>query len=150
MELSDEFIINAPKEQVYAALNNPEILKQCIPGCEELIKHSDTELEAKVVLKVGPVKAKFSGDVQLDTAGAPDAFSLTGQGNGGAAGYAKGGADVTLTTDGGTTILRYKAKADIGGKLAQLGSRLIQGTAKKLAAKFFKSFADAVNEGTVA
>ena len=108
MELSDEIIINAPKEQVYAALNNPEILKQCIPGCEELIKHSDTELEAK------------------------------------------GGADVTLTTDGGTTILRYKAKADIGGKLAQLGSRLIQGTAKKLAAKFFKSFADAVNDGTVA
>jgi len=150
MELSDEIIINAPKEQVYAALNNPEILKQCIPGCEELIKHSDTELEANVVLKVGPVKAKFSGDVQLDTAGAPDAFSLTGQGNGGAAGYAKGGADVTLTTDGGTTILRYKAKADIGGKLAQLGSRLIQGTAKKLAAKFFKSFADAVNDGTVA
>ena len=103
-----------------------------------------------MVLKVGPVKAKFSGDVQLDTAGAPDAFSLTGQGNGGAAGHAKGGADVTLTADGGTTILRYEAKADIGGKLAQLGSRLIQGTAKKLAAKFFKSFADVVNEDNVA
>ena len=100
MELSDEIIINAPKEKVYAALNDPEILQQCIPGCEELIKHSDTELEAKVVLKIGPVKAKFSGDVQLDTAGAPDAFSLTGQGNGGAAGHAKGGADVTLTADG--------------------------------------------------
>lgn len=150
MELSDEIIINAPKEQVYAALNDPEILKQCIPGCEELIKHSDTELKAKVVLKVGPVKARFSGDVQLDTAGAPDAFSLTGQGNGGAAGHAKGGADVTLTADGGTTILHYEAKADIGGKLAQLGSRLIQGTAKKLAAKFFKSFADVVNEDNVA
>jgi hypothetical protein len=150
MELSDEIIINAPKEQVYAALNDPGILKQCIPGCEELIKHSDTELKAKVVLKVGPVKARFSGDVQLDTAGAPDAFSLTGQGNGGAAGHAKGGADVTLTADGGTTILRYEAKADIGGKLAQLGSRLIQGTAKKLAAKFFKSFADVVNEDNVA
>lgn len=150
MELSDEIIINAPKEQVYAALNDPEILKRCIPGCEELIKHSDTELKAKVVLKVGPVKARFSGDVQLDTAGAPDAFSLTGQGNGGAAGHAKGGADVTLTADGGTTILRYEAKADIGGKLAQLGSRLIQGTAKKLAAKFFKSFADVVNEDNVA
>jgi hypothetical protein len=150
MELSDEIIISAPKEQVYAALNDPEILKQCIPGCEELIKHSDTELKAKVVLKVGPVKARFSGDVQLDTAGAPDAFSLTGQGNGGAAGHAKGGADVTLTADGGTTILRYEAKADIGGKLAQLGSRLIQGTAKKLAAKFFKSFADVVNEDNVA
>jgi hypothetical protein len=150
MELSDEIIINAPKEQVYAALNDPGILKQCIPGCEELIKHSDTELKAKVVLKVGPVKARFSGDVQLDTAGAPDAFSLTGQGNGGAAGHAKGGADVTLTADGGTTILRYEANADIGGKLAQLGSRLIQGTAKKLAAKFFKSFADVVNEDNVA
>lgn len=147
MELSDEIIINAPKERVYAALNDPEILKQCIPGCEELIKHSDSELEAKVVLKVGPVKARFSGDVQLDTAGAPDAFSLTGQGNGGAAGHARGGADVTLTADGPeTTVLRYEAKAVIGGKLAQLGSRLIQSTAKKLAAKFFKSFADVVNE----
>ncbi|MGA9412555.1 MAG: carbon monoxide dehydrogenase subunit G [Roseobacter sp.] len=151
MELSDEIVINAPKERVYAALNDPDILRQCIPGCEELVKHSDTDLEAKVVLKVGPVKAKFKGDVQLDTTGAPDAFSLTGQGNGGAAGHAKGGADVTLTADGpDKTILRYEAKADIGGKLAQLGSRLIQGTAKKLAAKFFKSFAEVVDEDIAA
>ena len=146
MELNDEITINAPKDRVYAALNDPEVLKQCIPGCEELIKHSDTELEAKVVLKVGPVKARFSGNVVLDQTGAPDAFSLSGQGNGGAAGQAKGGADVTLTADGDTTILRYEAKAEIGGKLAQLGSRLVQSTAKKLAAKFFKSFADVVNE----
>lgn len=146
MELSDEIIINAPKSQVYAALNDPNILQQCIPGCEELIKHSDTELEAKVVLKIGPVKARFSGTVQLDTTGAPDAFSLTGQGNGGAAGHAKGGADVTLESDGDITVLRYQAKAEIGGKLAQLGSRLIQSTAKKLAAKFFQSFAEAVSE----
>ncbi|SEW32746.1 hypothetical protein SAMN04488515_2350 [Cognatiyoonia koreensis] len=150
MELADEIVINAPKERVYEALNDPEVLRQCIPGCEELIKHSDTELEAKVVLKIGPVKARFSGDVQLDTSGAPDAFSLTGQGNGGAAGHAKGGADVTLTEVGETTILRYEAKAAIGGKLAQLGSRLIQSTAKKLAAKFFKSFAEVVNEETPA
>ncbi|MGA9253554.1 MAG: carbon monoxide dehydrogenase subunit G [Roseobacter sp.] len=151
MELSDEIVINAPKERVYTALNDPDILRQCIPGCEELVKHSDTDLEAKVVLKVGPVKAKFKGDVQLDTTGAPDAFSLTGQGNGGAAGHAKGGADVTLTADGpDKTILRYEAKADIGGKLAQLGSRLIQGTAKKLAAKFFKSFAEVVDEDIAA
>lgn len=149
MELADEIIINAPKDQVYAALNDPEILKQCIPGCEELIKHSDTELEAKVVLKVGPVKARFSGDVVLDTAGAPDAFSLSGQGNGGAAGYAKGGADVTLTAnDDGTTTLAYTAKADIGGKLAQLGSRLVKSTSKKLATKFFTSFSE-VMEGDV-
>lgn len=150
MELSDEITINAPKDQVYAALNDPEVLKQCIPGCEELVKHSDTELEAKVVLKVGPVKARFSGNVVLDQSGAPDAFSLTGQGNGGAAGHAKGGADVTLTSDGGMTILRYEAKAEIGGKLAQLGSRLIQSTAKKLAGKFFTSFADVVNEDVAA
>lgn len=151
MELSDEVVINAPKEKIYAALNDPEILRQCIPGCEELIKHSDTELEAKVVLKVGPVKARFNGDVQLDTSGAPDAFSLAGQGNGGAAGHAKGGANVTLTEDGpNTTILRYEAKAEIGGKLAQLGSRLIQGTAKKLAGKFFNSFAKVLNDEAVA
>lgn len=144
MELKDDITINAPKSVVYAALNDPDVLRQCIPGCEELIKHSDTDLEAKVVLKVGPVKAKFSGAVVLDTAGAPDAFSLTGQGNGGAAGHAKGGADVTLEEVDGQTILRYDAKAEIGGKLAQLGSRLIQSTAKKLAANFFTKFADVV------
>ncbi|MEL6295251.1 MAG: carbon monoxide dehydrogenase subunit G [Pseudomonadota bacterium] len=150
MELNDEITINATKDRVYAALNDTAVLKKCIPGCEELVKHSDTELEARVVLKVGPVKARFSGDVVLDQTGAPDAFSLFGQGNGGAAGHAKGGADVTLTSDGENTILRYEAKAEIGGKLAQLGSRLIQGTAKKLAGKFFKSFADVVNEDVAA
>ncbi|MDX8347350.1 carbon monoxide dehydrogenase subunit G [Cognatiyoonia sp. IB215446] len=150
MELNDEIVINAPQDRVYEALNDPEVLQQCIPGCEELIKHSDTELEAKVVLKVGPVKARFSGNVVLDQTGAPDAFSLSGQGNGGAAGHAKGAADVTLTADGDQTILRYEAKAEIGGKLAQLGSRLIQSTAKKLAAKFFKSFAEVVDENVSA
>ena len=146
MELADEIIINAPKDQVYAALNDPKVLKQCIPGCEELIQHSDTELEAKVVLKVGPVKARFGGEVTLDKSGAPDAFSLSGQGNGGAAGHAKGGADVTLTADGDTTTLKYVAKAQIGGKIAQLGSRLIQSTAKKLAGKFFTSFAKVMED----
>ncbi|MCV6592742.1 MAG: carbon monoxide dehydrogenase subunit G [Silicimonas sp.] len=150
MELTDEITINAPRDKVYAALNDPEVLQQCIPGCEELIKHSETELEAKVVLKVGPVKARFSGNVVLDQSGAPGAFSLSGQGNGGAAGHARGGADVTLSADGDTTVLRYEAKAEIGGKLAQLGSRLIQSTARKLAAKFFKSFAEVVNEEAAA
>ncbi len=145
MELKDEITINAPRDEVYAALNDPEILQQCIPGCEELIKHSDTEMEAKVVLKIGPIKAKFKGDVTLNNDGAPDHYSLTGQGDGGAAGHAKGGADVTLVADGDTTILTYEAKAEIGGKIAQLGGRLIQSTAKKLAAKFFKSFADVMD-----
>jgi carbon monoxide dehydrogenase subunit G len=146
MELNDELRIAAPKRVVFKALQDPEVLKRCIPGCEELNKISDNELEAKVVLKVGPVKAKFGGNVTLDTTGGPDAFSLSGQGNGGAAGHAKGGADVTLTEDGEETILSYEAKAEIGGKLAQLGSRLIQGTAKKLAGKFFKTFAEVVEE----
>ena len=150
MELKDEIIINASQAVVYAALNDPEILKQCIPGCEELIKHSNTELEAKVVLKIGPVKAKFSGNVTLSPDAPPERFSLAGTGNGGAAGYVKGGAVVELEQHQDGTLLRYTATADIGGKLAQLGSRLIQGTAKKLAAKFFKSFADLVGEDNAA
>ena len=142
MELKDEVVIAAPRDKVYAALNDPEVLKQSIPGCEELIKHSDTELEAKVVLKIGPVKARFGGTVTLDQTGAPETFSLTGEGSGGTAGFAKGGADVTLTEEGGQTTLAYAAKVEIGGKLAQLGSRLVQSTAKKLSAKFFTKFAE--------
>ena len=142
MELNDEIMIAASKTRVYEALNDTEILTACIPGCEELIRHSDTELEAKVVLKIGPVKAKFTGNVTLDQTGAPENFSLTGKGNGGAAGVAKGGADVTLVEQGDGTLLKYTAKAEIGGKLAQLGSRLIVGTAKKLASKFFVKFAE--------
>lgn len=142
MELADEIVITAPRDRVYAALNDPEILKQCIPGCEELIMHSPTELEAKVVLKVGPVKARFTGKVTLDTTNAPDGFSLSGEGSGGPAGFARGGADVTLVeAEPGVTTLSYTAKAEIGGKLAQLGSRLVQGTAKKLSASFFEKFA---------
>lgn len=148
MELSDEIIINAPKSTVYAALNDPEVLRRCIPGCEELIQHSPTELEAKVVLKIGPVKARFAGTVTLDTAGAPDAFNLMGEGKGGAAGFAKGGAAVTLTDVEGGTRLAYDAKADVGGKIAQLGSRLIRGTAAKLSGKFFTAFAAEVSESS--
>lgn len=146
MELSEEILIKAPRETVYTALNDPEILKQCIPGCEELIQHSDTELEAKVVLKIGPVKARFGGNVVLDKTEAPERFSLSGQGSGGAAGFAKGGADVELEDRGDETLLKYAAKAEIGGKLAQLGSRLIVSTSKKLAAQFFNKFAEVVED----
>lgn len=144
MDLSDEIFIEAPQDVVYAGLNDPEILKQCIPGCEELIKHSDTELEAKVVLRVGPVKAKFGGNVVLDPSNAPGGFSLSGEGNGGLAGFAKGGADVELEEQDGGTLLRYTAKVEIGGKLAQLGSRLVTSTANKLSKKFFEQFKEAV------
>lgn len=146
MELSDEVRILAPRDKVYAALNDTEILKACIPGCEELIRTSANILEAKVVLKIGPVKAKFGGTVTLNPSKAPAKFSLSGEGNGGIAGFAKGGADVELIEDGDETILRYTAKADVGGKLAQLGSRLIVGTSQKLAAMFFTNFADAVSK----
>ena len=146
MELGEKIVIPAPRDEVYAALNDPDILRVCIPGCQELVKRSDTELDAKVVLKVGPVKATFAGKVTLDPTDAPERFSLTGEGSGGAAGFAKGGADVVLEDRGPETLLKYEARADIGGKLAQLGSRLVQSTAKKLAADFFAAFAERVGQ----
>lgn len=147
MELNDEILIAAPRDRVYAALNDPDILRVSIPGCEELIKHSDTDLEAKVVLKIGPVKARFAGKVKLDQTGAPGRFTLTGEGNGGIAGFAKGGASVELIEDPEGTLLRYTATADVGGKLAQLGNRLIAGTARSLSEKFFENFRAAVTGG---
>lgn len=144
MELNDEIFIDAPRDVVYAALNDPEILKQCIPGCQELTKTSETELSAKIVLKIGPVKAKFGGNVTLDPSEAPAKFSLVGEGSGGVAGYAKGGADVELLEENGGTTLRYAAKAEIGGKLAQLGSRLVASTANKLSKNFFEKFDEVV------
>lgn len=141
MELTDEILIPAPRDTVYAALNDTDILQACIPGCEELIRNSDTELEAKVVLKIGPVKARFGGNVTLDQTDAPEAFSLSGEGQGGVAGFARGGADVTLEDRGAETLLTYTAKAEVGGKLAQLGNRLVLSTSKKLAGKFFDALA---------
>jgi len=140
MELADEITIPAPRDRVYEALNDVAILKACIPGCEELEKESENELVAKVTLKVGPVKAKFGGRVTLDPSKAPGMFSLSGEGDGGVAGFAKGGADVDLIEDGEKTILKYVAKAETGGKLAQLGGRLITSTAKKLSKMFFEKF----------
>jgi carbon monoxide dehydrogenase subunit G len=143
MDLTGEYRIPAPRETVWAALNNPEILKACIPGCEELNKTSDTELVAKVVAKIGPVKATFGGKVTLSDLDPPNGYTISGEGQGGAAGFAKGGAKVRLEpADGGAvTVLHYTADAQIGGKLAQIGSRLVEGTAKKLADEFFAAFA---------
>jgi len=140
MELQDEITIPVSRDKVYEALNDVAVLKACIQGCEELEREGENDLVAKVTLKVGPVKAKFGGRVTLDPSKAPDAFSLSGEGDGGIAGFAKGGADVELVEDGQQTILRYTAKAEIGGKLAQLGGRLITSTAKKLSKMFFEKF----------
>jgi carbon monoxide dehydrogenase subunit G len=143
MDLTGEYRIPAPRETVWAALNNPDVLKACIPGCEELNKTSDTELVAKVIAKIGPVKAAFGGKVTLSDLDPPNGYTITGEGQGGAAGFAKGGAKVRLeAVDGGAaTVLHYAADAQIGGKLAQIGSRLVEGTAKKLADEFFAAFA---------
>ena len=140
MELADEIVIPATRDMVYKSLNDIEILKKCIPGCQELVATSDTEMAAIVVLKIGPIKAKFNGTVTLDQTHTPQFFSLSGQGDGGVAGFAKGGADVELVADGASTILKYTAKAETGGKIAQLGNRLITSTAKKLSKQFFGNF----------
>jgi uncharacterized protein len=140
--------IAAPVQKVWEALNNPDVLKECIPGCQSLEMKSPTDMAATVVLKIGPIKATFNGEVTLTNLKPPYSYTITGEGKGGVAGFAKGGADVTLTEDGPhTTILKYEAKADVGGKIAQLGSRLITSTSKKLAGQFFSSFGEKVGAG---
>lgn len=148
MELSDEIIIPGKRDDVFAKLIDPEILKDCIPGCEELILTAENEYSAKVLLKIGPIKAKFSGSVVLDTSNTPSGLTLTGAGEGGIAGFAKGGAEVELIDEGDTTLLKYEAKAEIGGKIAQLGSRLITSTSRKLAKAFFDSFEKIMTENS--
>ena len=147
MNMSGEQRIEASVERVWEALNDPEILKASIPGCESLEKKSDTEMAATVTLKIGPVKAKFNGEVELKDLNPPHSYTIVGEGKGGIAGFAKGGADVSLAADGDATILTYTAKADVGGKIAQLGSRLIDSTSKKLAGEFFKKFGKIVEKG---
>jgi uncharacterized protein len=141
MDMTGEFRIPAPRQKVWAALNDPEILRQSIPGCEEVEKISDTELAAKVMAKVGPVKARFGGKVVLSELNPPTSYKITGEGTGGGAGFAKGGATVRLADDGDGTRLSYVVEAHVGGKLAQIGSRLIDATARKMAEDFFTRFA---------
>ena len=144
MDMTGEYRIPAPREQVWAALNDPATLKASLPGCQSLEKVSDQEFAATVVAKVGPVQAKFNGNVTLSNLNPPESYTISGEGKGGAAGFAKGGADVRLLEEGEVTVLTYTAKADVGGKLAQLGSRLIDGTAKKMADEFFNNFSKQV------
>jgi carbon monoxide dehydrogenase subunit G len=148
MQMNDSQRIEAPKQKVWEALNDPEVLKASIPGCEDLVKHSDTELEAKVRLKVGPVKATFGGKVTLNDLDPPNGYTIEGEGSGGVAGFARGAAKVHLEEDGpDATILHYEVDAKVGGKLAQLGARLIDSTAKRLAGEFFTAFGEQVAPG---
>jgi carbon monoxide dehydrogenase subunit G len=145
MDMTGSQHIEAPRDVVWQALNDIEVLKQSIPGCQSIEKVSATDMTAKVVLKVGPVKATFNGKVTLSDLDPPNGYTITGEGSGGAAGFAKGSAIVKLQEDGAAaTNLTYEVKAQIGGKLAQLGSRLIDATSKKLAGEFFEKFSDAV------
>lgn len=138
--------IAAPIDKVWEALNDPAVLQATIPGCQKLEMKSPTEMAATVVLKIGPIKATFQGEVTLRNLNPPNSYTIEGEGKGGIAGFAKGGADVTLTADGAdATILKYAAKADVGGKIAQLGSRLIESTSKKLAGQFFSTFNEKVS-----
>ena len=141
MDMTGTHRIEAPRERVWTALNDPEVLRQCIPGCEEVQKLSDTEFTAKVRAKVGPVSARFTGKVTLSDLEPPQGYRITGEGSGGAAGFGKGGATVRLAEEGTATVLSYEAHAQVGGKLAQIGSRLVDGTARKMADDFFTNFA---------
>jgi len=145
MKMTGEYRIAAPRQEVWRALNDPEVLKVSIPGCETLEKTSDSGFAAKVKAKVGPVSASFTGEVTLSDLNPPESYTISGEGKGGAAGFAKGGAKVHLTEDGEATLLSYEVNAQVGGKLAQIGSRLIDGTAKKMADQFFTRFAEEVS-----
>ena len=147
MNLSGEHHIPATRQSVWEALNDPEVLKVCLPGCDDMEKTSATEMKATITTKIGPVKATFKGAVTLSDLDPPNSYTLSGEGQGGAAGFASGAAKVTLSNgeDGGT-VLNYTVEAKVGGKLAQIGSRLIDSVAKRLAAKFFEAFVEKMIE----
>lgn len=145
MDITGEFRIRAKIEDVWAALNDATVLQQCIPGCKELKNLSDTELTANMQSKIGPVKTTFVTNLTLSDIKPPNSYVLTGEGKGGAAGFARGSAKVNLVTEGEETVLRYDAEVKVGGKIAQVGSRLIDGTARKLAKDFFSKFVDVLS-----
>ncbi|MCF8467093.1 MAG: carbon monoxide dehydrogenase subunit G [Sneathiella sp.] len=148
MQMSGEELISASREKVWGALNDPDILRQAIPGCQTVEKDSDTTFTATVKVKVGPVSANFKGNVTLSNVDAPNGYTITGEGKGGAAGFGKGSADITLKEADNGTLLSYNVEASVGGKMAQIGSRLIDGTAKKLASEFFTNFNQLVSAPT--
>jgi len=140
MEMTGEQLVPLPQNETWEALNSPEVLKSCIPGCESMELVADNEYEVVLVARIGPVSAKFKGRMTVTESDPPRAYTLAFEGQGGAAGFARGQAGVTLTPQDGGTLLAYSAKATIGGKLAQVGSRLVDGVAKKLAGEFFTAF----------
>lgn len=143
MAITGEYRIAAPRERVWAALNDPQVLQACIPGCEQLERLSDTDIEARIAAALGPVRATFATRIQLSDIKPPESYTISGEGKA-AAGFGKGSAAVTLSEDGGATVLRYSAELRLGGKLAQVGSRLLEGATRQLADQFFDAFAQRV------
>ena len=146
MEMSGEQIVAAPQQAVWNALNDPQFLKACVPGCEAITPVADNQYEVLMVARVGPVSAKFKGKLNLANMNPPHSYSIAFEGQGGVAGFAKGGADVSLTPEGHATKLVYKVKANVGGKLAQIGSRLVDAAANKVANDFFVAFNEKVGK----
>ncbi len=146
MDMTGERRIPAPRQKVWDALNDTAVLKACIPGCESLEKTGDNDLKATAAVKIGPIAARFTGKVQLVDLDPPNSYRIQGEGQGGVAGFAKGGANVRLADDGAGTLLSYDVKAQVGGKIAQLGARLIDATSKQMADMFFDRFSAAVAE----
>ncbi len=144
MEMTGDQLIHAAQADTWAALNDPEILKACIPGCESIDRTTENEYVVQMTARIGPVSAKFKGKMTLSNIKAPDSYSIAFEGQGGVAGFAKGGADVSLATEGHDTRLSYKVKANVGGKLAQIGSRLVDAAANKVANDFFNAFNEKV------
>ena len=151
MKMSGSQVIDAPREAVWKGLNDPKVLQQCIPGCESIVASSPTQMSAKVVLKIGPVKASFKGSVTLSDIKAPESYRISGKGEGGLAGFASGGATVKLTANSPSeTLMEYDVDAQVGGKIAMLGSRLVDSTAQSLANQFFDKFAAVVKQSAAA
>ena len=144
MEMTGEQLIRASQADTWAALNDPEMLKACVPGCESIEKNSDTDFTVLMTARVGPVSAKFKGKMTLSNVQPPNSYSISFEGQGGVAGFAKGSADVALSAAGHDTKLAYKVKANVGGKLAQIGSRLVDAAANKVAGEFFTAFNEKV------
>jgi carbon monoxide dehydrogenase subunit G len=140
MEMKGEQLVPASQQATWAALNDPEVLKACVPGCESIVPAGENVYEVLMVARVGPVSAKFKGKLTLSDINPPQSYSISFEGQGGAAGFAKGGAQVRLSPEGDATKLSYDVKANVGGKLAQIGSRLVDAAAKKVADDFFKNF----------
>lgn len=149
MELNGEQIVRAPRQKVWDAINDPTVLSRCIPGCEEVTKVSDNEMQTKVAIKIGPVRARFAGKIFMSDVVADSGCVLTFEGSGGGAGFAKGKSRVTLTDEGTATRLAYTVEASVGGKLGQIGGRLIDSSAKKMADEFFAAFDSALTGGSL-